>query len=92
MDGKKKALAITAEGEEHDKGKLNLPRLQGKVYELLKCGKFSAGDISARLRVSDPRGHIRELRNKGILVQDEWCAGLENVRFKRYWIEKEVTI
>lgn len=92
MDEKKKALAIKAEGEEQDKGKLKLPRLQGKVYELLKCGKFSAGDISARLRVSDPRGHIRELRNKGITVQDEWCEGLENVRFKRYWIGKEVTI
>ena len=92
MTKKKKAPAIIAKGEERNKGKLKLPRLQGKVYEMLKCGKFSAGDISARLRVSDPRGHIRELRNKGITVQDEWCEGLENVRFKRYWIGKEVTI
>ena len=93
MDEKKKALAITAEGEEYNgKGKLNLPRLQGKVYEMLKCGKFSAGDISARLRVSDPRGHIRDLREKGIAIKDEWCEGSFGVRYKRYWIEKEVTI
>ena len=92
MADKNKALAIIAKGEEHDKGKLKLPRLQGKVYEMLKRGKFSAGDLSAALRVSDPRGHIRELRNKGITVRDEWCEGLEHVRFKRYWIEKEVTV
>lgn len=92
MCEKKKAPAITAEGEERDKGKLKLPRLQAKVYEMLKRGKCSAGDISAVLRMSDPRGCIRRLRDKGITVQDEWCEGLENVRFKRYWIEKEVTI
>ena len=89
MTKKKKAPAITAKGEERNKGKLKLPRLQGKVYEMLCHGRYSVSDISARLRIADPRGHIRELRDKGLTIQDEWCKGLENVRFKRYWIEKE---
>lgn len=55
---------------------------------LLRC-KCSAGDISAAYRISDPRGHIRDLRGKGITILDEWCTGLDGVRFKRYWIEKE---
>lgn len=94
MDEKKKALAITAEGGvlNRDKGKPKLARLQMKVYEMLKCGKCSAGDISAVHRISDPRGHIRNLREKGIIIKDEWCRGSFGVRFKRYWVEKEVTI
>ena len=85
----KNAPAITAEGRtERHKGMPKLPRLQAKVFEMLCNGRYSASDISARLRVADPRGHIRELRLKGINVQDEWCAGLGNVRYKRYWIVK----
>lgn len=94
MDTKKNALAITAEGGilNRDKGRPKLGRLQAKVYEILKRGKCSAGDISATHRISDPRGHIRSLRNKGIAIKDEWCRGSFGVRFKRYWIEKEVSL
>ena len=94
MDTKKNALAITAEGGQKNqcKGSTKLPKLQKKVYEMLKRGKCSAGDISAVYRISDPRGHIRDLREKGIIIQDEWCKGSNGVRFKRYWIGKEVTI
>lgn len=95
MDEKKKALAITAEGgcfSDIGKGSVKLPRLQAKVYEMLKRGKCSVGDISARHRISDPRGHIRRLRNKGVNIKDEWCRGSFGVRFKRYWIEKEVSL
>ena len=94
MDTKKNALAISAEGEQKNqhKGNAKLPRLQGVVYEMLKRGKCSVGDISAVHRISDPRGHIRRLRNKGVTIKDEWCKGLDGVRFKRYWVSKEVTI
>lgn len=94
MGEEKNALAITASGGilNRDKGRPKLGRLQAKVYEILKRGKCSAGDISAFHRISDPRGHIRCLRNKGITIKDEWCRGSFGVRFKRYWIEKEVTI
>lgn len=94
MGEEKNALAITAEGGRKNqcKGSAKLPRLQGMVYEMLKRGKCSAGDISAVYRISDPRGHIRDLRDKGIVIQDEWCKGSNGVRFKRYWVSKEVTI
>lgn len=59
---------------------------------MLKRGKCSVGDISAIHRISDPRGHIRRLRDKGVSIKDEWCKGSFGVRFKRYWIEKEVSL
>lgn len=90
----KKALAITASGTSKNrcKGSAKLPRLQNLVYEMLKRGKCSVGDISAVHRISDPRGHIRRLRDKGVTIKDEWCEGAFGVRFKRYWIEKEVSL
>lgn len=94
MGEKKNALAISAEGGQKNqcKGSAKLPRLQMKVYEMLGRGKCSVGDISAVYRISDPRGHIRRLRNKGIIIKDEWCKGDDGIRFKRYWVEKEVSL
>lgn len=59
---------------------------QTKAICLLSDGyKHTAMDISFRLRISDPRATIRDIRNLGINVQDEWV--MENgSRFKRYWI------
>jgi hypothetical protein len=71
-----------------DKDTQSLSKRQKKVAELLMTGKFSAADISVALHFSDPRGHIRNLRNKGINVADEWIKS-EDVRFKRYWITSE---
>ena len=94
MDTKKNAPAIPAEGGRKNqcKGSAKLPRLQAKVLEMLKRGKCSVGDISAVYRISDPRGHIRDLREKGVNILDEWCKGDDGIRFKRYWIEKEVSL
>jgi ABC-type siderophore export system fused ATPase/permease subunit len=36
---------------------------------------------------ADPRSYIRELRNRGINVLDEWIRK-DDVHFKRYWIKK----
>lgn len=66
--------------------------MQAQVYDMLLRGKRSAGDISAALHVSDPRGHIRDLRAKGINILDEWVKGSDGAQFKRYWIEKEVSL
>lgn len=63
----------------------NLSNRQKKVAKLLLNGKYSAADISIALHYSDPRSYIRELRDKGINVQDEWIK-VDDVRFKRYWI------
>lgn len=64
-----------------------LPRLQRAVYNLLsQGGQFSAADISIRLHLSDPRGHIRCLRDKGIRVLDEWRTSEHGTRYKLYYL------
>lgn len=65
-----------------------LSKRQRKVAELLRSRKCSAADISVALHYSDPRSYIRELRDKGINVLDEWVSK-DDVRYKRYWIEDE---
>jgi hypothetical protein len=64
-----------------------LSKRQRKVFDLLLSGKQSAADITIQLGYSDPRSYVRELREKGINVQDEWLQR-EDVRFKRYWINE----
>lgn len=67
----------------------NLPRLQRKVVDLLNDGgRYSAADISIRLNLSDPRGHISKLRRKGVQILDEWCTGEYSVRYKRYFVNR----
>lgn len=64
-----------------------LSRIQGKVYGLLAGGgRFSAYDIAARLHLSDPRGHIAELRRKGVTVADEWATSEYGTRYKVYFL------
>lgn len=64
-----------------------LPRLQRKVYNLLSGGgKWSVAELSARLWLADPRGHIAELRNKGFNIADEWRETSEGNRYKVYWL------
>lgn len=64
---------------------------QRRVYNfLLQGGRHSVADISAALRLSDPRALIRDLRHKGIAISDEWVKAEHGGRFKRYFIRKEV--
>lgn len=66
-----------------------LPRLQRKVIEMLRDGgRYSAADISARLHLSDPRGHISALRRKGFAVLDEWVTSEYGTRYKVYFVGK----
>ena len=59
---------------------------QTRAICLLSDGlKHTAMEISFRLRISDPRSTIRDIRNLGINVQDEW-VNENGSRFKRYWI------
>lgn len=63
---------------------------QRRVYNfLLQGGRHSVADISAALRLSDPRSHIRNLRNKGVPISDVWVKAEHGGRFKRYFIRKE---
>lgn len=64
---------------------------QRRVYNfLLQGGRHSVADISAALKLSDPRSSIRDLRAKGVPISDIWCDGEHGGRFKRYFIRKEV--
>ncbi len=63
-----------------------LSNRQKKVFNLLMAGKFSAADITIRLGYCDPRSYIREFRNRGINVLDEWISK-NGTHFKKYWIE-----
>ena len=74
------------------KGRGKAPKMQSKVYAMLLLGKRSVGDISAALHIADPRGHIRDLRAKGINIVDDWCTGEDGVRYKHYWVAKEETV
>lgn len=66
---------------------LTLPRLQKAVYNLLMSGeRYSVADMSIRLHLSDPRGHIAELRNKGIAILDEWQTSEYGTRYKVYFV------
>ncbi len=71
-----------------DRGKF--PVIQAWVYELFcRGGKYSVADISKALGLSDPRGHIKYLRGKGINIKDEWRNGAHGGKYKVYWLEKE---
>ena len=66
-----------------------LPRLQRKLYRLLSTGKkYSAADMARILYLCDPRGHISQLRKRGVPIVDEWVQNVHNVRYKRYFLKQ----
>lgn len=62
---------------------------QQRVINLLSDGKhYSVADISVALHLSDPRSVIRNLREKGHPISDEWCDAVHGGgRFKRYFMK-----
>ena len=63
---------------------------QRRVYNfLLQGGCHSVADISAALRLSEPRSSIRDLRAKGVPIADVWCDSEHGGRFKRYFIQQD---
>lgn len=65
------------------------PRQTRLINLLRDGGKYSAIDISIRLRIGDARSEIRNLRKMGIAVCDEWVPGKDGEnRYKLYWIER----
>lgn len=66
-----------------------LGRQQGRVLRLLlKGGMYSGGDIARELGMSDPRGHIRDLRRKGYPISDIWVNTQYGTRYKKFFIRK----
>lgn len=72
------------------KDSTSLSKRQRKVYDILRTGKYSATDITIALGYCDPRSYIRDLREKGITVLDEWVEN-EETKYKRYFIPVGIT-
>ena len=51
-------------------------------------GKYSVADLMNDLHIGDPRATIRDLREKGITVDDVWVTTATGSKYKRYWIER----
>lgn len=69
--------------------KISLGYHQNRLYNFLSAGSHqSVADISTALKLSDPRGGIRDLRDKGIEILDEWIPAEHGGRFKRYFLPK----
>lgn len=73
--------------------KNSLPPQQKRVYCFLLVALVpqSSADIAEALHQCDPRAHIRSLRKRGIAVGDMWCKTRDGIRYKRYFIRKEVS-
>lgn len=69
---------------------VKLSKRQKKVYDLLCTGKHSVTDITIALGYGDPRSYIRDIREKGITVNDEWVEK-QDVRYKLYYITPQKT-
>lgn len=67
---------------------VKLSKRQKKVFDLLLTGKQSVTDITIALGYSDPRSYVRDLKEKGVEIRDEWIDAGDGVRFKRYWINE----
>lgn len=72
---------------QHNKDSKLSDREQNVCNELLK-GKRSASQLTIILGYCDPRSYIRNLRDKGIIVLDEWIKK-DDTRYKQYWVEPE---
>lgn len=69
-----------------------LPNKQRRTFEVfLKGGKYSVADLCLITHFSDPRSHIRSLREKGVPIVDEWRDNKQgDGRYKVYFLKKDV--
>ena len=96
MNDKKEAVRMhgpaTSKGFSIDcckNSQISLAFHQRRVFNLLSDGvPRTVADISADLRLSDPRSVIRDLRHKGVAVSDFWVKSEYGSRFKRYFIKR----
>ncbi len=76
---------------ECDKDRIKLSKRQKKVFDLLCTGKHSVTDITVKTGYSDPRSYIRDLREKGITIYDQWVKK-GDARYKIYWAPQKTNI
>lgn len=66
-----------------------LGKKQARVmHYLMGGGRYSVADIMNALYIGDPRSVIRNLRDRGIVVNDMWVSTSDGGRYKRYWIDR----
>jgi hypothetical protein len=73
------------------KDRIKLSKRQKKVYDLLLTGKHSVTDITIALGYGDPRSYIRDLREKGITIYDQWVKK-GDARYKIYWVPQKTNL
>lgn len=86
MQGQNFSLSVCEQGKDIKQ----LSKRQKKVFDLLCTGKHSVTDITIALGYGDPRSYIRDIREKGITVNDEWVEK-QDVRYKLYYITPQKT-
>jgi len=64
----------------------SLSNRQKKVFDLLCTRKQSVTDITIALGYGDPRSYIRDIREKCIVVNDQWIEK-PDIRYKVFWIK-----
>lgn len=83
MQGQNFSLSVCEQGKDIKQ----LSKRQKKVFDLLCTGKHSVTDITIALGYGDPRSYIRDIREKGIVVNDRWKEN-GDVRYKVYWVDR----
>lgn len=91
FNGSRRGQNITLSRCEQGKDIKQLSKRQKKVFDLLCTGKYSVTDITIALGYGDPRSYIRDLRAKGVNIQDRWIKG-EDTRYKVYWAPQKTNI
>ena len=81
MQGQNFSLSVCEQGKDIKQ----LSKRQKKVFNLLLSGKHSVTDITVKTGYSDPRSYIRDLREKGITIYDQWVKK-GDARYKIYWV------
>ncbi|WP_073399813.1 helix-turn-helix domain-containing protein [Bacteroides luti] len=63
---------------------------EAKLILLLSDGgRHSVIEIVKRLFIVDPRAVIRNIRNRGVNVSDEWVKTPSGKKYKLYWIDQK---
>lgn len=91
LNGSKRGQNFSLSVCEQGKDIKQLSKRQKKVFNLLLSGKHSVTDITVKTGYSDPRSYIRDLREKGITIYDQWVKK-GDARYKIYWVPQKTNL
>ena len=68
------------------------PSAKQRVLRTLSDGqKHHAAELTIKCFTSDPRSIIRDLREAGFIIRDEWATTAAGARYKLYWLISDKT-